>query len=63
MIRMTAFLFFTALCLSVLSVAAENETDTTFAQLEISDPTLFVTDHSARFNNSRIDYQAIAGET
>ena len=60
---MTAFLFFTALCLSVLSVAAENETDTTFEQLGIPDPTLFVTDHSERFNNSRIDYQAIAGET
>ena len=63
MIRMTAFLFFTALCLSVLSVAAESETDTTVEQLGIPDPTLFVTDHSERFNNSRIDYQAIAGET
>ena len=51
MIRMTAFSFFPALCFSALSIAAESETGTTSEQARIPKPTMFVTDHSDRFND------------
>ena len=40
--------------------AAEEETNET---AEIPEPTRFISEHSNRFNDNRIDYQAIAGET
>ncbi|NKB35356.1 MAG: serine carboxypeptidase [Pseudomonadales bacterium] len=40
--------------------AAEQETTEV---AEIPEPTQFISEHSNRFNDSRIDYQAIAGET
>lgn len=40
-----------------VTAAEENEAT------EIPEPTKFVTEHSNRFNDMRIDYQAIAGET
>ena len=40
--------------------AAEEETNET---AEIPEPTRFISEHSNRFNDNRIDYQAVAGET
>ena len=47
-------------CVWKLSYAAETESDEV---VEVPEPTLFISEHSNRFNGERIDYQAIAGET
>lgn len=56
----SSFLF---LSLSFWSTAAEEEIEIELEDTAIPEPTLFITEHSNRFNGSRVDYQVIAGET
>jgi len=48
------------LLFSTLTTADDHEAE---VSTDIPEPTLFISEHSNRFNNQRIDYQAIAGET
>ena len=50
---------FLYIALPRLVIAAEEEE----VSAEIPEPTLFVTQHSGRFNGERVDYEATAGET
>ena len=59
----TGILFLTSLSLAISVIAAEEETDASSVEIEIPEPTVFVSEHQNRFNNSRVDYSVVAGET
>ncbi len=53
------FLLLSAMAITSSILADEQEEES----IEVPEPTQFITEHSAEFNNQRIDYRAIAGET
>ena len=57
------FVLLSSLILFRVASAAEQEEQEETVTKEIPEPTQFVTQHSGRFNNERVDYDAIAGET
>ena len=59
----TGILILASLCLANSVTAAEDEADSSNTQLEIPEPTLFISEHSNQFNNSRVNYRVVAGET
>ncbi len=57
------FVLLSSLILFRVASAAEQEEQEETVTKEIPEPTQFVTQHSGRFNNERVEYDAIAGET